>query len=183
MFYDKFADLCDKKGITPNKAAAEIGFDRTSVSKWKKKGFTPHNKTLVKISQYFGVSVDYLSDNEEVCIVDLILQRIIDEMKLKNIKQYELTDYLDINRNSFGNWKAGLNKSYLKYKHAIADFLDVSVDYLEGKTDIKKAPKTSVSDDEIKFALWGDVASKIPDEKLQEVKNFADYIKSTICKG
>lgn len=114
--------------------------------------------------------------------MDLVLQRIIDEMKLKNIKQYELTDYLDINRNSFGNWKAGLNKSYLKYKHAIADFLDVSVDYLEGKTDIKKAPKTSVSDDEIKFALWGDVADEIPDEKLQEVKNFADYIKSTYAK-
>lgn len=120
--------------------------------------------------------------SEEVCIMDLVLTRIIEELKAKNIKQYELTDYLKINRNSFGNWKSGLNKSYLKYLHAIANFLDVSVEYLKGETDIKKSPKASVSDDDIKFALWGDVADEIPDGKLQEVKDFAEFIKNTYKK-
>ena len=116
---------------------------------------------------------------KEVGIMDFILQRIIDEMKLQNKKQYELTDFLKINRNSFGNWKAGLNKSYLKYLHAIADFLNVSVEYLKGETDVKNPPKSSISDNDIKFALWGDVADEIPNDKLQEVKNFAEFIKNT----
>lgn len=115
--------------------------------------------------------------------MDIVLQRISEELRAKKIKQYELTDYLKINRNSFGNWKSGLNKSYLKYLHAIANFLDVSVEYLKGETDIKKPPKPSVTDDDIKFALWGDVANEIPDEKLQEVKNFAEFIKNTYKKG
>ena len=65
VFHDKFVDLCNERGISPNKAAIEIGFNRTSISKWKKSGFTPQNKTLVKIAQYFGVSVDYLSGASE----------------------------------------------------------------------------------------------------------------------
>lgn len=119
---------------------------------------------------------------KEVGIMDFILQKIIDEMKLQNKKQYELTDFLKINRNSFGNWKAGLNKSYLKYLHAIADFLNVSVEYLKGETDVKNQPKSSISDDDIKFALWGDVADEIPNDKLQEVKTFAEFIKNTYKK-
>ena len=68
MFYDKFVALCAKRGITPNKAATEIGFDRTSISKWKKSGFTPQGKTLVKIAKYFDVNVQDLivTSNEAI---------------------------------------------------------------------------------------------------------------------
>lgn len=40
----------------------------------------------------------------------------------------------------------------------------------------------SITDDDIKFALWGDVADEIPNDKLQEVKNFAEFIKNTYKK-
>ena len=72
--------------------------------------------------------------------MDITLERIVLEMKEQRKKQFELTDYLGITHNSFGNWKAGLNKSYLKYLHAIADFLGVSVEYLKGETEIKNSP-------------------------------------------
>lgn len=66
VFYDKFIELCAQKGITPNKAANEIGFDRTSISKWKKSGFTPQSKTLVKIAKYFDVNVQSLISSGEI---------------------------------------------------------------------------------------------------------------------
>jgi transcriptional regulator with XRE-family HTH domain len=72
--------------------------------------------------------------------MDITLQRIIEELKLQNKLQKDLTDFLKINYSSFGNWKAGRNTSYLKYLHAIANYLDVSVEYLKGETDIKKPP-------------------------------------------
>ena len=53
---------------------------------------------------------------------------------------------------------------------------------LNKETDVKNQPKSSISDDDIKFALWGDVADEIPNDKLQEVKTFAEFIKNTYKK-
>ena len=64
MFYDKFIELCEKSHISPSKAAAEIGFDRSSVTKWKNGGFTPRQEILVKTAEYFKVTVDYLIGND-----------------------------------------------------------------------------------------------------------------------
>ena len=72
--------------------------------------------------------------------IDTTLERIIQEIKIKRKRQSDLTDFLGISDSVFGNWKAGLNTSYLKYLHAIASYLDVSVEYLKGETDIKKPP-------------------------------------------
>jgi transcriptional regulator with XRE-family HTH domain len=60
MFYDRFKQLCDEKGISCNKAALEIGLSNATPTKWKKTGATPGGKTLDKIAAYFNVSVDYL---------------------------------------------------------------------------------------------------------------------------
>lgn len=65
MFYDKYEFLCRAKGISLSKAADEIGFDRSSITKWKNKGFTPRQELLVKIADYFSVTVDYLLLNEQ----------------------------------------------------------------------------------------------------------------------
>lgn len=72
--------------------------------------------------------------------MDIILENIIKELEAQNKKQYELTDFLNINYSSFGNWKKGRNQSYKKYLHAIAEFLGVSVEYLKGETDQKEKP-------------------------------------------
>ena len=62
---------------------------------------------------------------------------------------------------------------------AIADYLGISADYLLGKEN-KTAPtetgERSVSDEEIKFALFGG-SGDITDAMYQEVKEFAALIK------
>lgn len=69
----------------------------------------------------------------------------------------------------------------------IADYFGVSVDYLLGRTDDptggeaeKGAPavpgQRPISDDEIKFALFGG-EGEISDAMLDEVRSFAAYIK------
>ena len=63
--------------------------------------------------------------------------------------------------------------------HKIAVYFGVSTDYLLGKEN-KKAPtadgERSVSDDDIKFALFGG-SGDITDAMYQEVKEFAALIK------
>lgn len=41
MFYDKFAELCDQKGVTPTAAAVAIGLSKATPTKWKKSNATP----------------------------------------------------------------------------------------------------------------------------------------------
>lgn len=65
MFYDRFKQLCDAKGISCNKAALDIGLSNATPTKWKKTGATPGGETLDKIAAYFNVSTDYLLGKEE----------------------------------------------------------------------------------------------------------------------
>lgn len=60
MFYDKFKQLCDMKGVSCNKAALEIGLSNATPTKWKKTRATPDGVTLKKVADYFDVPVDYL---------------------------------------------------------------------------------------------------------------------------
>ena len=60
MFYDIYCDLCQKKGLTPSGAAAKIGFNRASITMWKNTGKAPKQDLLLRIAEYFDVSVDYL---------------------------------------------------------------------------------------------------------------------------
>lgn len=91
-----------------------------------------------------------------------ILERIICEMKSQNKTQRDLMGYLDLSETNFGSWKAGLSSSYLKRLHAIAQFLNVSVEYLKGETDDKRpqygyAP--TVTADFTTFPVIGEVAA------------------------
>ena len=63
MFFDVYKALCDSKGISPKKAALEIGLSNSVTVKWKA-GATPSGTTLAKIADYFGVSVGYLLGEE-----------------------------------------------------------------------------------------------------------------------
>ena len=59
MFWDRFYDLCEKNNTKPIPVVKLLGIATGSVTKWKN-GTVPNGETLVKISNYFGVSVDYL---------------------------------------------------------------------------------------------------------------------------
>lgn len=71
-----------------------------------------------------------------MCTLDKILELI----KKNDIKQKDLTDYLGISKNAFTNWKGGFSQSYNRYLPQIAEFFNVSIDYLAGREEIKKEP-------------------------------------------
>lgn len=60
MFYDIYCDLCKKKGVTPTRAAIEMGLSKSTPTAWKKQGITPQAAQLQKIANYFEVPIDYL---------------------------------------------------------------------------------------------------------------------------
>lgn len=54
MFYDNFVRLCAQKGKSPSGVAREIGLSNAAANGWKR-GKTPNDTTLAKLSDYFGV--------------------------------------------------------------------------------------------------------------------------------
>ena len=69
-----------------------------------------------------------------------VLDRITNALKEKKKTQKELCEYVGISKNAYTNWKSGHMKSYERYLPKIAEFLEVSVDYLLGNTDKKESP-------------------------------------------
>lgn len=65
MFYDVYTKLCNQKGVSRSRAAADMGLSNSTVTKWKKTGATPSGETLAKIAAYFNVSVDDLIRQEK----------------------------------------------------------------------------------------------------------------------
>lgn len=83
---------------------------------------------------------------------------------------------IGISRGTVTKWKkGGTPKNPILQK--IADYFNVSMDYLSGNSDIK-APANQQEPDEIaKVALFGGDTEVTP-EMWDEVKNFVDFVKN-----
>ena len=63
-FYNTFLNLCITKDIKPTAAVKEIGITGPAVTRWKS-GSMPNDVTLMKIANYFAVSMEYLKTGQE----------------------------------------------------------------------------------------------------------------------
>lgn len=61
MFFTNFESLCKAKGKSATAIGNELGISKTTISYWRNtKGVIPKQDVLVKIANYFNVTVDYL---------------------------------------------------------------------------------------------------------------------------
>jgi transcriptional regulator with XRE-family HTH domain len=61
VFYDKFLELCSKKGVKPTPAATAAGISKSLVTKWKTDRIEiPSPEVLSKLSKYFNIPVSEL---------------------------------------------------------------------------------------------------------------------------
>lgn len=107
--------------------------------------------------------------------MDLTIQRILEEMQIQNKQQTELGEYLNVTPNIITDWKSGRLKSYKKYLHGISDFLNVSVEYLRGETDIKEKP---LSENEERLKELYDATADFSETEIQLLKAYAAGIKA-----
>ena len=64
MFYDEFLRLCVERGEAPTTVAKKVGVDKSAATRWSK-GAVPRGATLVRLANYFGVSVGQLTGGHE----------------------------------------------------------------------------------------------------------------------
>ena len=95
----------------------------------------------------------------------------------KNISVYRACTDIGLNRSAVAKWKAG-GRPNGTTAAKLADYFGVTTDYLLEQTDQRTAadPPRTVSDDDIKFALFGG-SGEITDAMYDEVKRFAAFIR------
>lgn len=69
MFSEKFIELLQKHETSTYKLTKETGLSNGMISDWKNGKRLPSAENLIKVADYFGVSIDYLlgrTDNPNV---------------------------------------------------------------------------------------------------------------------
>lgn len=59
QFYENFVRLCAQSGKSLAQVARDVGVQKSTVSRWAT-GSEPRDTTIVRIADYFGISVDEL---------------------------------------------------------------------------------------------------------------------------
>lgn len=121
----------------------------------------------------------------------VILNNILYLMKETNCDNLKLASALGLNRQAVTDWKAGRNKSYMKYLYQIADFFGVTVEELRNEEGVslknrnflQAVPKeegvnpTSVGESPEKDKLSSLLETLSP-EQLRQVADYVDFILS-----
>ena len=95
----------------------------------------------------------------------------------RNISVYFACTEIGLNRSAVNKWKAG-GKPNGTTAAKLAEYFGVTTDYLLGQSEekIPGAKSRAVSEEEIKFALFGG-DGEITDAMYDEVKQFAAFVK------
>lgn len=65
MLSEKLYQLRKKSGLSQEQLAERLNVSRQSISKWESGSSTPESEKLIAISEYFGVTLDYLMKDVE----------------------------------------------------------------------------------------------------------------------
>jgi transcriptional regulator with XRE-family HTH domain len=96
VFYDKYIELCRKKGVKPSRAAMDAGISKSLVTKWQtNKVEIPSSEVLSKLSKYFNIPVSELLGES----AKKVQPTNVDGLYLENISKEDLDTikaYLDM---------------------------------------------------------------------------------------
>lgn len=117
-------------------------------------------------------------------------KRLATLRKQKELSQYELADRLGFSRGQIANYEQGKREPDYGTLEKIADFFEVTTDYLLGRTDIPSPPDTD-SDSRLEYYKHK-IATEFPDVDLmfkdmetlsaEEMKEVYEYIKFKISQ-
>ena len=71
-FKENFIKLCNQKGEAPTFVCGKVGLSNATFTCWTDES-VPRKATLMRIADYFGVTVDYLLGKEDAPMTDASL--------------------------------------------------------------------------------------------------------------
>ncbi len=148
-FQKRIIELADELvGKNKSEKADNIGIDRTSFSSAYNYGIVPKTPTLIKIADYFKISMEFLmglTDNEHFEESDTpktFFERL-DELRNEKGKTANnaLSKDVHIHRNNIRQWYKLQCLPLIDDLIILADYFEVSIDYLLGRTNDRHSYK------------------------------------------
>lgn len=111
-------------------------------------------------------------------------ERIKSLRKEYGMTQSELGKILGIGKTTISMYENGNSNPDDDLKQKIADYFNVSVDYLLGRSDIKKSAEELLKDPKTTVALHNGngIDDELPEEAKKEIENFIEYVKNKYKK-
>lgn len=142
-FQKRIIELADGLvGKNKSEKADNIGIDRTSFSSAYNYGIIPKTPTLIKFADYFNVSIEFLmglTNNEHFVKSDKptnFFERLdILRAQKGKIANNALSKEVHIHRNNIRQWYKIQCLPLIDDLIILADYFEVSIDYLLGRTD------------------------------------------------
>lgn len=96
---EKIMKLRKQNGWSQEDLAARLNVSRQSVSKWESMASIPDLEKIVKMSQIFGVSTDYLLKDEIEEDTSFNIDEVMpeqEELNVRHVTMKEATEYMDL---------------------------------------------------------------------------------------
>jgi len=125
------------------KTCKAIGVDSRSLTLAMEYGILPSSTTLIKIADYYMISIDYLlglTDDETYSpskIKTSFNERLKTLLEENNITAYKLAKDCHFDNSYITKWTQGKHVASIEFLELLSDYFKVSIDYLLGRTDYK----------------------------------------------
>lgn len=143
-FKKRIIELITEEDCTNAQFAERVGISKIIISNITNYAIIPSVKSLIKIADYLNVSLEYIlcksDDNtfiksENPSTFQVRLLQLKEEYGLKFA---DISNQLSFSRNSMHVWLKRENLPTLDYLFQLADYFEVTPDYLLGRTDYRK---------------------------------------------
>ena len=138
MFSIRLKDLRENRGLSQQAFANKFGISQSTVGMWESGKREPNFATIQKIADFFETSIDYILGNDTisaVCNENMFSERLKTLRKNASLTQTEIAKNLKISQQAYANYETGKRHPDQEMLKKIADFFDVSVDYLLGRVE------------------------------------------------
>lgn len=134
MFWNRFFYLCTTNNTTPNAVCAKLGLSTATATHWKN-GSIPKGDALLKIADYFNVSIDYLLGRDDSLGTLEIRRKVKEIAEVYNLPIKVIENTLGTNYATFQAWCNGYGDFFdnIATFSKISQLFDVPIDYLLGR--------------------------------------------------
>ncbi len=139
-FTERLKEVMEERDLRSEKLAREAGIAGSSIRSWLRGASVPSFRSAVKLADYLNCSLDYLVGNSDADIsvtpreLPPFYPRLRQIMEEVGVTRFRITAETPIKDAFFTNWSHG-EEPLLVTLCTLASYLNVSLDYLIGRTD------------------------------------------------
>lgn len=101
--------------------------------------------------------------------MDITVERVFALIEERGLRAIDVAKEIGLHKNNFTEWKKGRSKPSAEALAKLADYFDVSVDYLLGRSNLREPLVT--------IAAHTDDPEGIPPEAQEEIFEFIEFVK------